>query len=905
MEGWTKALVSLTRNGDRVAVRAPNPSVRQICREMELSRKMVRNRLDRLRSEVEDLSEHNIRVWVETQMDISLRRGRPPILSIVEEVSLVEFCKMWVKSLLPLVGCGLHGGLLDKFLCDLCEKKGLPVGSGKHLRKSFLQRWPELTMVCPKTLNMARWKATTPANVKRYFRYVNEAMFPSGTRRGYRFIISVDETLLTGGSLSVSEKKRCYVSMKGREVVECHGQFSDHTTLVAFAELFGHKIDPVLIFQSPADSPRLPCAMATAPLKFSATCTESGFMNSALWFNLLNTHIPSFFPGGLGLDSSGAGLPHQILVICDNPKSHALNTVQLDTLQRKGIDYLPLPHSTSHKLQACDQFIFSTLKREWKNTIAAYFGQQNMYKGTAPSRGLIPDLLSEPYRKCMAESVVQSSFKAVGIVSTNLAEQQKAQEVCLEGINTWRNGYMSKKLERRKRAVDKGVHNIQGVACIANKVVRTITVCADKWLLDQEARGLRIRHTKKRMRRGPQIGIGGGVINSREMLDMLQERDTRQVAQEEQRKKEREAKVAAARKTYLLCYNRSTMALEDLARRLLVRGEAEKDHGKNNVIYKTCMSRVKQCRSACILPKRALSLAVRRLKAAEKKKRRKRKTPIYVDDPAGDISWMQRAKSKRAKIKSNGAPKGQNNLSLTRDQAGQQELCLYLWNGHSCNVQPHFLDAVGQTIKKQLHTHIEKLRPVLQRSYVWEFVIDNLNVAIFMAVVSGVLHTTPDQGRQCLLRDDLPEISEELHTGLCGTYLYRDKVKGVWIRSGKTIGVSRDIVRRTKEHRNNATKERGPSSRFYDLYGDRWDDLSAHPGICWKERYSSSLTWHFHWSENVMLHLQSSIRHELLTSAKEDFVAFILELVLDLAIAPSDRVSTSPGFEWALGCHVR
>ena len=171
------------------------------------------------------------------------------------------------------------------------------------------------------------------------------------------------------------------------------------------------------------------------------------------------------------------------------------------------------------------------------------------------------------------------------------------------------------------------------------------------------------------------------------------------------------------------------------------------------------------------------------------------------------------------------------------------------------------------------------------------------------------------------MQDIFQRISGDL-AGLEGCYLYFDKRKYKWIRSGKTSGDGRDACfrGRGKKHEANATcKDQMRVHRLYREYPDsgvenlgapegNFDNLVMYCGMAYDKKMDTTPLRSrdatgslFVWSDEVISELTK--KGGDLKKFQLDAVAYLWEICYDLLLAKTDNVSMSPGFE-SLGLRV-
>lgn len=138
---------------------------------------------------------------------------------------------------------------------------------------------------------------------------------------------------------------------------------------------------------------------------------------------------------------------------------------------------------------------------------------------------------------------------------------------------------------------------------------------------------------------------------------------------------------------------------------------------------------------------------------------------------------------------------------------------------------------------------------------------------------------------------------------LFGAYVYYDKERGVWIRTGK----AENMKKRHQEHSDEATKKLGKGSfktnnRFYLKYSfGLWQKIEGRVAVGWEEKDHAEVVSLFYWSPAILAKLKRSTVYgegeEHLLKRQVAMVAYLFEHVLDLALDESNRISDNPGFE--------
>ena len=178
---------------------------------------------------------------------------------------------------------------------------------------------------------------------------------------------------------------------------------------------------------------------------------------------------------------------------------------------------------------------------------------------------------------------------------------------------------------------------------------------------------------------------------------------------------------------------------------------------------------------------------------------------------------------------------------------------------------------------------------------------------------------------ECLLNlpmDDKFQVLSGDLSALEGCYLYFDKQKKKWIRSGKTSGdgIESNFEGRGATHtKNSKSKDQMRIHPLYRKYPSRevanlgaregyWHNLNMYCAMAYNKVSDLSPLYSqdqndslFVWSKETMCELVK--KGGDVKKIQRDAIAYLWEIFYDLLLAKSENVSVSPGFE-ALGLRV-
>ena len=228
-------------------------------------------------------------------------------------------------------------------------------------------------------------------------------------------------------------------------------------------------------------------------------------------------------------------------------------------------------------------------------------------------------------------------------------------------------------------------------------------------------------------------------------------------------------------------------------------------------------------------------------------------------------------------------------------------------------------DYLQKLLLQRLKSHIVKRVKETQReSSRWIFQFVASNAARLSAVMTIQGHVIEDleyldqsdcllSGRENFVRCDAPAAVDRE-----GGYLYRDRNRNWFLRSGKVVG--RSFLERDKEHK--AGARRGTGSKFYELYPSK--ELGNAPrakGTFEKLEQLVALGFKGEFASDeyirVAFPIDDTVRRKIaglkfgahtadempLPIKMRHMISYLVELAYDLALSPSCNVSESPGFE--------
>jgi hypothetical protein len=269
----------------------------------------------------------------------------------------------------------------------------------------------------------------------------------------------------------------------------------------------------------------------------------------------------------------------------------------------------------------------------------------------------------------------------------------------------------------------------------------------------------------------------------------------------------------------------------------------------------------------------------------------------------------------------------------------------FFFTTHRLNATSQFLSEIDDISKStkilvgHLNRHLEKhLHDRLDRQntksdhWVWKWVSQNLpRLAAFM-VFAGLLCSSAND---CLLQHATNNeqsmfwkvnLENQDSCKEAGSYLYYNRIRDMWVRSGKTTGKDRQIIVRHLEHSDKAKLKdlKDVSSKFYHSYPSHcatysnstrrgfFDQLDLYYGLAFTRNgnisdlsTSKSPYSLLNWPSDCIKKLKKwnlrGVGSDDIQEKQLHMASYLFELGYDLCLSPCDNVSQAPGFESIIG----
>ena len=316
--------------------------------------------------------------------------GNGPFFTLDEESRLVSHLKEMAQ-----LGYGYNRQEVVDIATDYAVMLDKKSKNEKPLTLTWfygmLGRWPDLKVVKPRALEVARAKAANKENITKYFNELEKALIKYDLMDKPHLIYNVDEKGVT-----INHNPSKVVSGVETSPQEVTSGKGDTVTILGCGNAIGNALPPYFVFPGQRMNNQLLEGSTPGTV---GTVSKSGWSNSDLFMDFLSNHFKKFVPGN-----------GHVMLLLDGHKSHvAVSTIEW--ARRHNIVIQLLPAHTSHLLQPLD--------------VGCYGPLQNMYnsichrtirtKQCALTRYDVCSMACKAYGNALSVSNLQSAFRKTGI----------------------------------------------------------------------------------------------------------------------------------------------------------------------------------------------------------------------------------------------------------------------------------------------------------------------------------------------------------------------------------------------------------------------------------------------------------------------------------------------------------
>lgn len=263
----------------------------------------------------------------------------------------------------------------------------------------FLNRFPELSVKKPRSLEAARARSATRQAITNYFKELNKILVDNNLLKRPEAIYNVDEK----GLLTNHKPPKIVTGAVYKAQAVTSGK-SQTVTVIGGVNAMGNQVPPFFIFPGKRMLPEL---LEGASAGATGVVSESGWSNTDIFTQYMKEHLVKYLP------EHSATAP--VLVLYDGHKSHISLTL-IDWAKENHIILFVLPPHCSHLLQPLDISCFGPFEVSWNSTCHNYMRESG---GRVISRYDVCRLACKVYSSTLTPANIQAAFKKSGIYPFN------------------------------------------------------------------------------------------------------------------------------------------------------------------------------------------------------------------------------------------------------------------------------------------------------------------------------------------------------------------------------------------------------------------------------------------------------------------------------------------------------
>ncbi|KAK3108839.1 hypothetical protein FSP39_017026 [Pinctada imbricata] len=276
-------------------------------------------------------------------------------------------------------------------------KKGNP---GKEWYEGFKKRHPEVVIRKPEKIALSRARMVNKEVLNKYFSGLKVIIDELNLGDKPHLIWNADEV----GKSFEHEPVRILAEKGSKNVVGRSSSNRTNITVLASVNASGDKMPPLMIVKGKTSKSLHGFNTSASPEKSRWFYQANSWMTDELgelWFK------------EIFLAECGPERPQ--LLILDGHSSHETLAI-IELAMEENIAILCLPPHTTHVLQPLDRSVFGPLNTAY-NTACSEYLNENILNNV--SKWSFPGLFNTAWEKAVTTTIIQSGFKACGIVPYN------------------------------------------------------------------------------------------------------------------------------------------------------------------------------------------------------------------------------------------------------------------------------------------------------------------------------------------------------------------------------------------------------------------------------------------------------------------------------------------------------
>ncbi|MES9880618.1 MAG: hypothetical protein ABW185_07025 [Sedimenticola sp.] len=325
--------------------------------------------------------------------------GRPPIFSMEEEAKISNHLKS-----VSQYGYGYTRSEVSLLATDYGKQLGkVETVLTRNWMDGFLRRWPELKVLRPRSLELARAKSASEPIVERYFEELSKIISKYDLQDKPQLIFNIDEK-----GVSPNHTPPSIIGVKGQQPPAVTTGKSQTTTIIGCGSAAGMTVPPYFVFAGKRWCDELLVGKTPGA---SGTLSETGWSNSQVFRDYLQNHFMKFVP---------EHTTHPLLVLLDGHSTH-VSVGLIEWAKSKNIILFILPAHTSHILQPLDVSCYGPFQRMYNTECHKHM----RISAAAITRYNVCELSCNVYTKALSSENLVAGFRKTGIFPTDKAAINK------------------------------------------------------------------------------------------------------------------------------------------------------------------------------------------------------------------------------------------------------------------------------------------------------------------------------------------------------------------------------------------------------------------------------------------------------------------------------------------------
>ncbi|XP_056006761.1 uncharacterized protein LOC130050562 [Ostrea edulis] len=260
---------------------------------------------------------------------------------------------------------------------------------------NFLQRWPDLKVKKPRSLEAARVKCATRSVIDNNFKELDKIMSQHNFKERPHAIYNIDEK-----GLSTDHKPPKIVSGSSYKTQAVTSGMSQTITIIGAGNALGQQVPPYFVFPGKRFIDGL---LDGASLGATSTMSDSGWSNTYISTSYIKDHLFKY-------------LPHHdekspVLVLYDGHRSH-ISIGLIEWAKENNIILFVLPPHCSHLLQPLDVSCYGPFETAWNSACHRHLRESG---GNVITRFDVCKIACKVYAATLTPSNIQVAFRKCGI----------------------------------------------------------------------------------------------------------------------------------------------------------------------------------------------------------------------------------------------------------------------------------------------------------------------------------------------------------------------------------------------------------------------------------------------------------------------------------------------------------